>query len=323
VTVTTETGAPLPADAPGQRRDSRAVRLGIAYGCGMAIGAASAFVAARAGIVGGLGPADLTLARFLGAGLVLLPTFIRFGPASAGGVGWRRAAVLTLLAGPLFAMLQMGGYVFAPLAHGAVIAPSTVTILSTFIAVMALGERLTGAHMAGASLVIVGIVVLGWESIIATTDSPRAWIGDLLFMFSSFLWAGFTVMIRYWMLPAGRAAAAVSVIALVITLAAYAAWFGTGRLASLPLLPFAQQVVIQGLLSGAAMTFAFSRAIALLGVSRAVLFPAIVPALAVLLGIPLLGEWPTVIQIAGLCLVSAGLMTAIGITGQMVRVVRR
>jgi drug/metabolite transporter (DMT)-like permease len=71
------------------------------------------------------------------------------------------------------------------------------------------------------------------------------------------------------------------------------------------------------------MTFAFSRAIALLGVSRAVLFPAIVPALAVLLGIPLLGEWPTAIQIAGLCLVSAGLMTAIGIASQAWRVVRR
>jgi drug/metabolite transporter (DMT)-like permease len=320
--VTAETGAPLPADAPGRHRDSRTVRLGIAYGCGMAIGAASAFVAARAGIVGGLGPADLTLARFLGAGLVLLPTFVRFGPASAGGIGWRRVAVLTLLAGPLFAMLQMGGYVFAPLAHGAVIAPSTVTILSTFIAVMAPPERLTGAHMAGASLVIVGIVVLGWESITAAT-SPRAWIGDLLFMASSFLWAGFTVMIRHWMVPAGRAAAAVSVISLAITLAAYVAWFGAGHIASLPLLPFLQQVAIQGLLSGAAMTFAFSRAIALLGVSRAVLFPAIVPALAVLLGIPLLGEWPTAIQIAGLCLVSAGLMTAIGIASQAWRVVRR
>lgn len=293
-----------------------ATRRGIAYGAGMAIGAASAFVAARAGIVGGLGPADLTLARFIGAGLILLPAFIRFGPASCGGIGWGRAAVLTLFAGPLFAMLQMGGYVFAPLAHGAVIAPSTVTIVSTFIAVLVLHERLTGAHMVGASLVVVGIVVLGWESI-TTTDAPRAWIGDLLFMLSSFLWAGFTVMVRYWMLPAGRAAAAVSVISLAITLVIYVAWYGFDRIASLPLFAFVQQIAVQGLLSGAAMVFAFSRAIALLGVSRAVLFPAIVPALAVVMGIPLLGEWPTPIQIAGLCLVSTGLLTAVGVARQI------
>jgi drug/metabolite transporter (DMT)-like permease len=197
-----------------------------------------------------------------------------------------------------------------------VIAPATVTIVSTFIAVLALRERLTRSHMAGAALVILGIVVLGWESI-AATNVPRAWVGDLLFLLSSVLWAGFTVLVRYWALPAGRAVAAVSVMSLAISIGVYLSWRGIGPLASLPLRPFLYQVLIQGLVSGAVLVFAYSRAIALLGVSRAVLFPATVPALAVLLGIPLLHEWPTALQIAGLCLVSVGLLTAIGIARQV------
>ena len=49
-----------------------------------------------------------------------------------------------------------------------------------------------------------------------------------------------------------------------------------------------------------------------LGVSRAVLFPAIVPALSVLVGIPIVREIPGALQIAGLCLVTLGLLTTIG-----------
>jgi drug/metabolite transporter (DMT)-like permease len=48
-------------------------------------------------------------------------------------------------------------------------------------------------------------------------------------------------------------------------------------------------------------------------VSRAVLFPALVPALSVLIGIPVVGEIPSVLQIAGLVLVTLGLLTTVGL----------
>jgi drug/metabolite transporter (DMT)-like permease len=56
-----------------------------------------------------------------------------------------------------------------------------------------------------------------------------------------------------------------------------------------------------------------SQAILLLGVSRAVLFPAIVPAVSVVIGIPVVGEVPGLLQIAGLILVTVGLLITIGI----------
>ena len=58
---------------------------------------------------------------------------------------------------------------------------------------------------------------------------------------------------------------------------------------------------------------AYSQAVMLLGVSRAVLFPAIVPAVSVLIGIPIVGEIPSVLQVAGLGLVTLGLLTTVGL----------
>ena len=57
---------------------------------------------------------------------------------------------------------------------------------------------------------------------------------------------------------------------------------------------------------------AYSQAVILLGVSRAVLFPAIVPAVSVLIGIPIVGEIPSVLQVGGLSLVTLGLLTTVG-----------
>src|SRR5262245_38763402 len=121
---------------------------GFGYLCGltMALGASVSFAAARGGILGGLSADDMVFARFVVAGLVMPPFLIYWGAWNLAGIGWRRGLLLLLTGGPLFAVLQTSGYAYAPLAHGAVIAPSTVTIVSTIIAGLVLGEVLARAH---------------------------------------------------------------------------------------------------------------------------------------------------------------------------------
>jgi drug/metabolite transporter (DMT)-like permease len=82
----------------------------------------------------------------------MLPVLLRFGVRDLGGIGWRPGLVLTTLGDALFALLQTGGYGFTPLAHGAVIAPSTVTIVSTVGAALFLRERLGRNHLIGAAI---------------------------------------------------------------------------------------------------------------------------------------------------------------------------
>jgi drug/metabolite transporter (DMT)-like permease len=236
---------------------------------------------------------------------------LHFGALDLAGIGWRRGLILTALGGAFFALLQTGGYGLAPLAHGAVIAPSTVTIISTIGAALFLRERLSRNHLMGAAIVLGGIVLIGWDGLVRPAGE-RAWLGDLLFFASSVLWAGFTLLLRHWRVPALRATAVVSVLSCLVSTPAYLLWAGSAHLAALPLATLVFQGLIQGGLQGAVTMVAYGQAVVLLGVSRAVLFPAVVPAVSVLLGIPIVGEIPSALQIGGLALVTLGLLTTVG-----------
>ncbi len=287
-------------------------RWGVLCGSIMALGASLSFAAARAGILGGLGAADMIFARYVVAGAIMLPLLLRYGLRDLAGLGLRRALILTALGGAPFALLQTGGYAFAPLAHGAVIAPSTVTIVSTIGAAVFLHERLSRGHVVGATIVLGGILLIGWDGL-AQPAGERAWLGDLLFFASSVLWAGFTLLLRHWRVPALRATAVVAVLSFMLTTPLYLAMLGLDHLRNLPLGMLVLQGLVQGGLQGAITMVAYSQAVIFLGVSRAVLFPAIVPAMSVLVGIPIVGEIPGVLQISGLGLVTLGLLTTVGL----------
>jgi drug/metabolite transporter (DMT)-like permease len=291
---------------------SHSIAFGAACGVTMALAAAFSFAAARFGMLGGVAPDQLVLLRFLIASLFFFPFLMRWGLFSLAGIGWLRGLTLLLVGGPVFAWLQFAAYRHAPLAHGAIINPPTVAILSTIAAAVFLKERISGHHVAGAALVIGGIVLLGWDGVANTTDL-RAWIGDLMFLGSAVLWACFTVLLRYWRLSAVRAVAVVSVLSTIILLPVYAISGELQALLATSSSVLITQGLVQGVLQGLIGTTAYSHAIRVLGVSRAVLFPAAIPALAILPGIPLVGERPSPAQIAGLGVVTAGLLVASGI----------
>lgn len=282
--------------------------------CGsiMALGASLSFASARAGILGGLGAVDMIFARYIVAGALMLPLFLRYGVRDFAGIGFPRSLILTLLGGAPFALLQTGGYGFAPLAHGAVIAPATVTIVSTIGAAVFLRERLSRNHLVGVAIVLTGILLIGWDGLLQPAGE-RAWLGDLLFFASSVLWAGFTLLLRHWRLPALQATAVVVMLSCAMTTPIYLATMGIDHLLALPLGMLAFQGLVQGGLQSAVTMVAYSQAVIFLGVSRAVLFPALVPALSVLVGIPIVDEIPTSLQIGGLCLVTLGLLTTVGL----------
>ena len=165
-----------------------------------------------------------------------------------------------------------------------------MTIVSTFVAGFVLSEALTRSHLAGAGLVLGGIVLISWQGVFDSAPGERAWIGDALFLVSSILWAGFTLLIKVWRIDAVRATAVVAVLSLCVVVPIYLGYRGPARLAAVPGSAFVFQALLQGLLQSVITIMAFSRAVAILGVSRAVLFPAIVPAISVLIGIPALGE---------------------------------
>jgi drug/metabolite transporter (DMT)-like permease len=116
-----------------------------------------------------------------------------------------------------------------------------------------------------------------------------------------------------WKIGPMQATTAIAVVSLAMLLPPYLLWSGFERLLVLPAPMLAAQIVMQGVLAGAVAVVAYSAAVMALGAGRAALFPALVPGTAILIGIPMTGEWPTPLQWVGVVVVIAGLATALGV----------
>ena len=298
--------AVLPVPAPVSASSS--LSRGMLYGLAAVVIWGSYLAMARAGVVGGITAADFTLIRYGTAGLVMLPWLLRNQPQTMAGMGWGRAAALTLTAGPLFILLGVGGYAFAPLAHGAVAQPAAVVVFTTLLAAWLLHDKPNRTRLMGLGVVLLGIGVIAGPGLFSS--SAMTPVGDAMFLGAGLLWAGFTILARRWGVKAIPATAAVSVLSALIVVPIYAATTGFTHLLSIPASMLLPQILVQGVLSGVVAVICFTRAAENLGAARAGLFPALVPASAILMGIPIAGEWPNLAQLLGLGLVSLGLLVA-------------
>lgn len=260
---------------------------------------------ARASVTSGVLPADLAFVRYATAGLVMLPWLWRHSSATMAGMGWTEAGLLTVLAGPLFILAGAGGFLFAPLSHGAVVQPAAITIAGLVFGALVLGDRLTRARVIGATVIVGGLALVAGPE--ALGGGVRVLAGDALFALAGLMWATFSVLSKRWQVSPIAATAVVSVLSAVIYVPLYIVTRGLDTLlAQSPEMPI-QQIVVQGVLSGVVAVFAFGRAVELLGAPRAATFPALVQGVAILTGIPVAGEIPAALQIAGLLIVTAGL----------------
>lgn len=266
---------------------------------------------ARAGVTAGLTASDIAFIRYSVAGLIMLPWLLRHGMLSLGGVGILRAIPLALLVGPPFILIGVGGYALAPLAHGAVVQPAALTIGGMLLAAFVLRDRPNLARVAGVSIIVAGLATIAGPGLLqAGAATP---IGDAMFAAAGLMWAAFTIIQRRWALNPIQATAAVSVLSALVYVPGYLLLVGVDRIAALSVEMLLAQVLVQGVLSGVVAVIAFSRAVQLLGASKASAFPALVPAVAILIGIPVTGELPTTLQLGGLALVTLGLLLAVGV----------
>jgi len=303
VPIAAVTAPPLPLMASPLR--------GVVYGLLAATIWGAYLAMAKSGLGHGLHASDIAAVRYGTAGLVMLPWMARHGVGRLREIGTLRALALTILVGPLFILIGVGGYGFAPLAHGAVVQPAALTLGAIGLAALLLGERPTPARIAGIGVILAGLVVIAGPGLLGSGHSTLT--GDVMFAAAGLMWALFTVLSRRWSVPPIAGAGVVAVFSAILFLPIYAATDGPARLLSVPVGVLAAQVLVQGLLSGVVAVVAFSRAAVLLGAGKAAVFPALVPAVAILIGIPLTGEWPTATQLVGLALVTAGLLITVAV----------
>ena len=268
-------------------------------------------VLARLGVTAGLSPADMSLLRFAPGALLTLPLMWRWGWRDMAGIGWGRGLILTLLAGPGFALLFMTGFTLAPLAHGAVIAPAGQMLAGLGLSAWLGQQRLSRESLFGAGCVLLGLAFMGGDSLLHG-ESRATLLGDGLFAVAGFCWGTFGTLSRRWQVDPLRVTVVVLVLSFLLFTPPYLALADLSRLAQAGAGMLTLQVAAQGLGAGLVAMLAYSRAAALLGAGRAAFFGAMVPGAASLLAIPILGEVPSTLQVLGIVSVVAGLLIAFG-----------
>ncbi len=268
---------------------------------------AGQFVITRWSIQRTLSLWDVAALRFAVAGALMLPLLIRYGVRDAAGLGWSRGIVISITVGAPYTLVLFAGLTLAPAAHGAVIISGGTPIMSALLMWRWYGERLSAARVAGLVTIVVGLILVGWPSL---SDGAHGLVGvgDLVLLGASGLWGTFTALTRRWQVDPLRGAAVVWALALAY-LPLYLA-FAPVRLLGAPPGEVIFQAAYQGIGVAVLALFLYTYASRTLGPTRASMFMPLIPVVAVLLGIPVLDEVPTLVQLAGILMVSAGLTLA-------------
>lgn len=275
-----------------------------------------------------LTPLDIAWLRFLFSGLVVLPFAwrlrhaLREGLAAgavpagrAGAIALRRALVLCAVGGVGYSLFAYSGFFHAPVAHAVVLLPGGLPLWSTIAAIVLLGERLTLPRLVGVALILAGGAAVAGRSIVE--GASGTWRGDLLFVGASMCWALYGVLCRRWRVGAWQATVAIALCALALAVPAYALAVALGAvpsaLARAPSSEIAFQAVYQGGMSMLVAGYAFTQVVAHFGPVRTTMFTAIVPPLAALAAVPVLGEPLLPSALVGLALVTLGLLVGTGV----------
>ncbi|MCF4125678.1 DMT family transporter [Methylobacterium sp. SyP6R] len=296
--MTPERSGAAAIEAPAGRR--------LAAGVGFALLAISLwggwFVVTRrtVGAGGVLGPADLVALRFGIGGLLLLPVLL----LRLRGLD-RRAfidgAILYVAQGAPFALLISVALRYAPAGHGAALTPGTMPLFAALLGVLLLGDRPGRLALAGLGLIAAGALTLAG----GFRDSDELF-GYGLLLTAAFLWAAGTVRMRRSRLTALEATALICVGSLVTYIPLYLA-SGLSHLLEAPPAEVAIQAVYQGVLVSVVALIAFNRSLALIG-RRTPAFTALVPVIATLLAIPVLGEVPDALHVGAILAIGAGVL---------------
>jgi drug/metabolite transporter (DMT)-like permease len=264
---------------------------------------AAGFVGVRHGLNVGFSPADLAVHRYLWPGLVLLPVVLRAGIGDLDGIGWGRGILLTVLGGPVFAIIGYAGFLLVPLGHGGVIQPSCGALGGLLLATLVLREKLIASRLIGALIIIGGLLVIAGEG--AATIGAQGVGGDLALALAGFMSGAFATLLRLWRIAPMTAAAVISVLSL-FAMPIYWLIGGVAHLSALGWRENILQAVLQGVLAGPAALYLLVRSITLIGAGRAAIFFSLVPPFVVLIGWLALGEMPTLLQVTGLVIVLFG-----------------
>jgi drug/metabolite transporter (DMT)-like permease len=266
-------------------------------------------VVSRQSVADDLTATDVTVVRFLVAGLVLFPVAMRAGQFPFGRLSPSRAVIIACLAGAPYSLVLVGGAAFAPAIHSAVIGPGLIPFVAALLAFILFGEQLSAPKLAGLALVVIGVGVFSIDALIGAAAREGAWRGDLLFALTAVMWASFGLLAKRWNVGAVEGTASICVLSL-LSMPLWAPLLPM-RLAQASAIAVGLQAIYQGLFVGVLSLMLYTRCVMLLGPAAASLFVPLVPIVTALGGVLLLGEQPSISEWVGMVAVVCGMIVAL------------
>jgi drug/metabolite transporter (DMT)-like permease len=200
--------------------------------------------------------------------------------------------------------------------------PGSLPLWTTVLAIVVLGERPGTARLFGLLCILGGGLLVGGSSLLQAFAGSDMWQGDLLFMAASICWSAYSVLVRRHALDPVQSTMAITAFAFFayVPLYALAAWFEwvPSRLASAPASQMVFQALFQGVGSVVVSGITFTLMIRHFGPVRSTMLTALVPGLSALGAVAALGEPMHWNLLAGLALVTGGIV--FGVRGVPARI---
>jgi drug/metabolite transporter (DMT)-like permease len=291
---------------------ARNLTLGLAFGLAAAFAWGAQAVVARSGTLAGYSPLDLAVLRYTAAALALAPFAWRARRVLAA-IGLPKLLALVATGGAGNALLFGWGVVHAPASHGGTVAPITAAVMGAVLAVPLLREWPTRGRMAAIGAIAAGVLLIGWDGIGGA--HPGAWRGDLILVCAGTVWAAFTLLLRRWQVPALAGNAGLCCLSALLLLPPWLL-LGGGAVPHLPLGMALLQMGAQGLVASALATTLYARAGELMGATRTACLTTLVPVMALVLSVTVLGEPLGTAKLAGVIMAVTGMLVAVLFTGR-------
>lgn len=288
--------------------ESRAVRT--LAGCALALVAVAIWsgwlVITRLAVTSTLTAEDLAALRFGSSALILLPVVWRRGLA-LDRFGWRGLALIVICAGAPYVLLASHGLALATAAEAGVLIPGTIPLFVAVLSALTARERIGRTARIGLYFIMTGIAVIVVPALLQAAGWQLA--GYAICLISAVLWAAYTIEARRAGVEALHATAIIMVISGALFLPIYLFLPGQ-RLWDAGAQEIWVQLIYQGPLTGIVALLVYTRAVAILGATRASSFTALLPLSAMLLAIPVVGEWPDLRTAIGALLAALGVLMA-------------
>lgn len=266
-------------------------------------------VISRFGVTNSLTIYDLAGFRF-GVGAVIALPYIVWRKTWQG-LTIPRMLVLTVTAGIPYALLAYTGFAYAPAAHGGVFMNGSLPIFTALFGWIWTGQRSRSSQIAGMGLILIGVVLVGYDGIVSSGSSATL-LGDVLFLSAIILFAVFMVANKVWQITPGQVLFSVTLVSAIVYTPIWMLHLES-NLASAPMREILLQASYQGLIPSVIGISFLNIAVHHIGADKTSAFISAVPVLSALLAIPLLGEMPGYQAWVGMVLVTAGILLAIGL----------